>query len=368
VDRERSESLSALRRTRVAIATLALFPLYAAAEPYLAVESGLKCGSCHVNPSGAGKRKVFGTAYAQAELTQRLLTRDERERWTGEVNHWLAIGADLRTALSAQRDPGAATTTDFAVSRATLYAELTAIARVLTLYVDEQIAPGGAINREAYALLTPPDTPYTVKAGRFFLPYGLRLQDDSAFIRQATGINFDTPDTGLEVGVELPRWSAQVALTNGTGGAAELDTGKQASLLASYVLARWRVGFSYNFNNAELGDREMHGVFAGVKTGPIAWLAEIDRVTDDGNAQQPLTASLVEADWRFRKGDTLKITYEQLDRDASLDISTRERWSLVWERFAIQTLQFRVGLRSFQGATPPQTDLDEVFAELHLYL
>jgi hypothetical protein len=46
---------------------------------------------------------------------------------------------------------------------------------LLTFYVDEQIAPGGTLNREAYGLLTPANGKYTVKAGKFFLPYGLRL-------------------------------------------------------------------------------------------------------------------------------------------------------------------------------------------------
>ena len=39
-----------------------------------------------------------------------------------------------------------------------------------------------------------------VKAGKMFLPSGRRLQDDSAFVRLFTGINYETPDDVVEIG------------------------------------------------------------------------------------------------------------------------------------------------------------------------
>ena len=46
----------------------------------------------------------------------------------------------------------------------------------------------------------------------------IRLQDDEAFIRQVSGINYNTPDTGWEAGYEGGPWSAQLAVTRGTAG------------------------------------------------------------------------------------------------------------------------------------------------------
>ena len=55
------------------LAGFALLPDMATAEPYLAVESGLKCANCHVNPSGGGKRNLFGTLYARNQISARAL-------------------------------------------------------------------------------------------------------------------------------------------------------------------------------------------------------------------------------------------------------------------------------------------------------
>ncbi len=181
----------------------ALLATTASAEPYLSVESGLKCVTCHTNPAGGGKRNAFGTAYANTELAQRIVGEAENV-WTGEINRWIGVGADLRAGYDYLDIPNTEEQSEFDVNRGTLYAEINAIPGLLTLYLDEQFAPDNAINREAYALITPGNGKYTIKVGKFFLPFGWRLEDDSAFTRQFTGINFDTPDNGIEFGLELP--------------------------------------------------------------------------------------------------------------------------------------------------------------------
>jgi hypothetical protein len=339
----------------------------AAAEPYLAVRTGLKCMTCHVDPDGGGLRTPFGDAYASTQLARRMVGAGKTTAWTGSVSSSLRVGGDVRSDLRYVDTPGADAQSDFAISRATLYGAFTAIPDLLTIYADEQVAPGGATARQAVGLLRPGNGRYTIKAGRFFLPYGLRLQDDTAFVRQVTGINFDTPDTGVELGVELPKWSAQLAVTNGTAGGAEIDRGKQTSLSAVYVRQRWRLGASYNLNNAALGDRRMGALFAGLRTGPFAWLAEVDRVTDETpQGDRDMDVSLLEANWNFAAGQNLKVTYEFYDPPG--DDDERERYSLVWELSPFQLLQARIGARSYHGIPQvPADNRDEVFAELHVF-
>jgi len=97
----------------------------AAAEPYLAVESGLKCANCHVNPSGGGKRNVFGAIYARTQISAHTLSTDSGSPpWTGEIFNWLGLGGDYRGGYSSTDFPGPNDSSDWATEKATLHVEI----------------------------------------------------------------------------------------------------------------------------------------------------------------------------------------------------------------------------------------------------
>src|SRR3974377_1402283 len=133
-------------------------------------------------------------------------------------------------------------------------------------------------------------------AGQFYLPFGFRLQDQSAYVREATQINMDQPDTGVELGLERGSWSAQLDVTNGF---VEPSKSAHYQLLGNVVHteSRWRAGASAAFTQAATGDRIMGGLFAGLRTGPIAWLAEVDLINQEsseaGVSNQTMIPALV---------------------------------------------------------------------------
>jgi hypothetical protein len=348
------------------LAAIVIAPNVATAEPYLAVENGLKCGNCHVNPSGGGKRNAFGTLYARNQISARALELVEgRKPWDGDVvSRWFAVGGDFRGGYSSIDVPSFAKQSDTDVTRATVYAEFRAVPNLVSLYVDQKIAPDDSENREAYLKVTPFDGKLTLKAGQMFVPFGLRLQDDNTFVRQATGVNFLTPDDGVEVGLELSKWSTQLAVIDGPSGADD-----QVSATAVYVQPKWRVGASVNTSEDAFGDREMQSVFAGLKTGPISWLAEVSVISDEAPARdRDFYATLLEGNYRLRKGHNLKVGYEYLEPDRDRDEDEQERYSLVWEYNPIQFVQSRVGLRFYNGIPNiAVSNREEVFAELHVY-
>ena len=81
-----------------------------------------------------------------------------------------------------------------------------------------------------------------------------------------------------------------------------------------YVQPKWRLGASVNTSADAFGDRTMQSIFGGLKTGPISWLAEWSLMTDESPFQErDLYATLLEGNWRLRKGHNLKLTYEFLE-------------------------------------------------------
>jgi hypothetical protein len=356
-------------RALLVLGVLAL-PLLASAEPYLAVESGLHCGNCHVNPTGGGKRTAFGMLYARNQIAAHTLPADGKvdKPWTGDINRIFAVGADFRGGYDSIEVPHVLPRqSEFDVTRATVYAEIHAIANKLSFYFDEKVAPDNTDTREAYLLASLLNSKLTVKAGQLFLPFGWRLEDDSTFVREASSLNFNTPSHGVELGTNIGKWQGQAAITE---NAARSGSGTdQITLSAVRIEAKWRVGASFNSNKDRLGDRQMAGAFAGVHTGKIVWLAEVDLIKDDtATGSHDSYATLVEADWRFRKGHNLKVGYEYLEPDRDRAEDQQERYSVVWEYSPLQFLQSRVGIRRYNGIPNfPLSNRNEFFAQVHAY-
>lgn len=364
------------------LALVLLAPAASRAEPYLAVRTGAKCMACHVNPTGGGKRTEFGSLYSQTALAAERLdpatgktaatpeSGSQPAVWTGKINDHFAVGGDLRATAQSTFVPNSASTGAFDQTRAQVYLEVKPIGDRLTIYLDERVAPGAATNRETYAMLWSANRTAYVKAGRMSIPFGLRIEDDTAFVRQVSGVNFNSSDDGVEGGLESGPWSAVLAVNNGAGGGAETNRGKQISSLASYVQPDWRLGASVSTNFNGTADRSMQNLFAGLRTGIVSWLASGIYVTDDGTptGRRRQWATLVEGNIEAAKGHNLKLTYEYYDPNADVREDQRERYSAVWEYVPFQFTQFRAGVRKSNGI--PQSNAQnatEVFMQWHAF-
>jgi hypothetical protein len=357
---------------RCLLIALCFVALRAHAEPYLAVQMGLKCMTCHVNPTGGGLRTQYGDAFAQTLLPQTHIDTGT-DAWTGDVTKFFRVGGDLRFDATVTTVPHANPVDAFTLEQARVYLEANVIPERLLVYVDELVAPSGATNEEAYGVYWSANHDWYVKAGQMYLPFGWRLQDQTAFILTTSGINMTSPDQGVEFGWEHGHWDTQIAVSNGTGsGSTNGDNGKQYSGQLIWVDSMWRVGAAANFNNKEVGNKSAFALFGGLRTGPIEWLAQGELIDDKSITEgtqtngQRQAATLLEADWLIMKGNNLKITDEFKDPDRSVSNNGVTRWSVVYEWTPMQFVQLRGGARIEDGI--PQINADHTrlyFVELH---
>ncbi len=355
-----------VRAFLVLASLLPVLPLCVHAEPYLAVQMGYKCIVCHVNPSGGGLRNAFGVTFAQRLLPAMQLP-DSVPLWSGTVGERLRLGGDLRTSSTLTEVPSRLSQRVGGLDQFRAYGDLQIIPEWLGVYVDETLAPGKAQRQEAYVRLSGPGMAWYAKAGQFYLPFGWRLQDNAAFVRTVSGINMTVPDKGVELGMELDNWSAQVAFTRGPGN---VGTGSGHQVTGQLVwLQEWgRIGAAAVSSSSPGGDRQVAGLFGGTRTGPLSWLAEIDLVRDGGypEGRRLLIAGLAEVNWRISQGYNLKLTSEIFDPDHRVLHNHKVRQSLVYEYSPIPFVQLRGGFRKHQGI--PQNNFDNrrhTFIELH---
>jgi hypothetical protein len=357
------------RILRCVAALLCCAAFTAQAEPYLAVQFGLKCSVCHVNPTGGGLRTTFADVLAQTVIENKHLDT-ALDNWTGALGPYVRVGGNLRFDAQVTQAPHTASVQEFSLEQGRVYLEANVVPDRLLAYVDEQVAPGGALNREAYVVYWSATHDWYLKAGQMYLPFGLRLQDQTAFILTATGINMTTPDEGVEFGWERGAWDAQLAVSNGTAGGAVTSDGKQVSLNVVYVQPVWRLGVAANNNAQAGGAKRAVGLFGGLRTGPISWLAQAE-ITDDrsiANDQGKELATLLEADWLIARGNNLKLTEEFLNPNRAVPNGEETRWSVVYELTPIQFVQIRTGFRWLDGI--PQDNAEHrrlYFVELHGY-
>lgn len=342
----------------------------ARAEPYLAIKNNTQCSTCHINPAGGGARSTYGAYYGTHVLPQTAGSLDLFD--AGKFGDTLRIGADLRTNYyQSDRDEGE-DTRGFETQSGQLYVVLQPKDSRFSLYIDEQIAPSGALNRETF-ILTKLNGNHFLKAGRIMLPYGIRLEDDSAFIRQASGFNFDTGDNGVELGLQYTKTLFNVALSNGSSGLNNDDKNIQFLARAEYLGNNWRIGTTALYNDAEAGARTQANLFGGFIWQGFVFLAEADLIEDESienipDEYQEQRVGLLEVNREISKGYNVKLTTEYLDPDTNIDENQRVRHSLLLEYTPFANLQIRGGLR--KGDDIPQRDAGnylDFFAQLHFY-
>lgn len=381
------------------------------AEPYIAVREGLRCSACHVNMNGGGKRTELVSTHARDLLHYPDFFgrfSNPPEFFTGDINKYVSLGADLRASNTAvfqdgKPDPdgvfrgrvsndevfrGRLDTDRLEVTEAVGYLEVRVIPDYLSIYVDQRFQPT-TDNREAFGLLQGvlPWDGY-VKAGRMFLPYGLQLQDDGAFIRGgtngsiSTGFSFNQQQAAFELGFQPGPFTLVAALSDGAPNDRDLQVTTSASVLLTDlpIVRNLLLGNSFSRvgppGSGDRGTNEtiVFGFFAGSNVGPLTYLGEADfrsdRSPDTQNRSVGRFIAYGEADYLLFGWLNMKAATDYSDNDGTVgDTNDSEnRVSVGLEPFLNRFLQPRLFYRVSNGIRrDPTHNQGIILAEVHAF-
>ncbi|HET7497516.1 MAG TPA: hypothetical protein VFM00_04390 [Candidatus Eisenbacteria bacterium] len=348
----------------------------AAALPLYASREGDVCQTCHVDPNGGGIRNEFGFSYEK----NRHSTEPE-ERWASmtvkpKLNDWITLGVDLRTMYIASHRNGGGRTLetstffpmDGQVNIAIMPHEHLTLVASQGLVVDLPGVPTGYVAREIYGMLEGLPGDAYVRVGRFRLPFGLRQDDHTSFVRSLDFLPYDSqkPDAGIEIGHVGAQFFQQISFTNGTTPFSErAQTVAAKAGIATRTVQAALSGF-HRYSDQYLGGRrfERWALYLSATQGRATVLAEAAAGTDDfGDLKRNPGAMFAEMDYRLSRGVDLQGKFDYMDVDRGQSSPWLRRWTgeVLWNPvpFAQASLAYRYNDGAGGGA------LQEYLAQIY---
>jgi len=199
----------------------------ASAYPQWQFSSGTsRCNQCHFAPAGGG----LITGYARDAVGDELSTFSGDGGFMHgavELPKWLALGLDARGAILRHEAGNPATTAVFpmqldaylraAIDNISLYATVGyrghARAGLVPVGADNAQPAGGTdfISREHYLMWREGAIGPYIRAGRFRVPYGLRLSEHTTYDRRDVGDNLLQENYAVSGGVVENEWELHVS-------------------------------------------------------------------------------------------------------------------------------------------------------------
>ncbi len=357
------------------------------AIPRFATRLNLPCQSCHVNPSGGGMRNAFGQSFGRDSLSVKSWQEEYAlDDFSTKLSEFITYGADFRfLAFYQSKTKPDASLSSFFPMQMDLDFNF-AVSKKINLYVNPAFGPYNRLEVFGIARILPANG--YVKLGRFTPPYGLRFDDHTSFVRQATPFrNNMGQQTGLELGFRAGSVIAMGALTNGMRG--DLD-GILAKAVFGKLEAHGELGpiralagvSSYNDVSSVEKMNLLGGYASATLMDRLTLIGDIERIqgnsgslsvsSDINQRNAPGTdlkqlAVLIEADYELLQGLDLKFMYDFFDPNTDVKSGTAVRYSGGFEFMPMSGVEVRPLFRYTKDTILNRntTDLQIMF---HLFL
>ena len=368
--------------------TALLAPRGAGTVPLYAARNGLACGTCHFDPNGGGPRNEFGFAFAKNRHSQE--GEGENSPWkdltlTNRVgeNMPVYLGVNQRFMLFTNTtvEPDSLDRIGFFSMESALHIAFQPHPRLTLVYTNDVFSSVANIavprQKEAFGMIGGFPLDGYVKAGRFRVPFGLRMDDHTVatrmgFLDFATGkvfLPYDPrlPDMGIEAGAERSGIFGRASYTDGRANV--LGRGPYAetkTLKLGYREARLESAISLYDDYAKevpalnpANERQTRwGWYGMTHWQRFALLGEVAAGTDEAQpppgfvtgAKTNLLAWWAELDYAPERSLNLRTRYDYMVTDRSsdpavYDDNTFSRWALEAEWVPVPFAELRFTYR-----------------------
>jgi hypothetical protein len=364
-----------------------IFILAAFSLPRFASRTNLPCQSCHINPSGGGMRNTFGANFGRDDISVKAW-QDEYalEDFSTKINNFISYGADFRFLgfYQSKTSPDVSSSSFFPMQM-DLYFNL-AVSKKISLYVNPAFGPYSRLEMFAIAKVLPLNG--YLKLGRFAPSHGLRYDDHTSYIRQATPFrNYGGQQTGVELALSPGPISIMGAVTNGMRG--DLDGGLPKAVFGK-IEGRGALGpvnlmagvSSYNdaSGGQNLNFLEGYGTVTLCERLTVIGTAEQIQgnastmsVSSDINQRNSLNSNLkqfavmVETDYILVQGFDLKFMYDFFDPNTDVKSGTAQRYSGGFEFMPMGGVEVRPMYRYTKDSILNR-NITELQVLFHIYL
>lgn len=381
-----------MRRIIVFAVLLVLWCDSLSALPRFAARTGFKCQSCHVNPTGAGMRNVYGsTSYGREALPIKSWQEDYAlDEFSTQLTDFISYGLDFRFLYFYQKKNNPdATRSSFFPMQMDVYFNMK-VSKKVNVYVNPAFGSENVSlpRYEVFGIANILPLDGYIKAGRFTPSYGLRIDDHNLYVREKTPFrNNQGQGAGIEVGLNPGPLFLMASAMNASG---ERDAG-----LPKAIIAKAEARFSFDKANVLLGGSSFNKIEAGDEKvnllggyGVISWDANLvwmgafeyirgnsgdlatsgERLGGYSGGDVKQYAMTFEADYVVTQGIDLKLIYDFFDPNADLKTGTATRYSFGFEFFPVSGVEVRPLYRYTNDTVSPGRKTSDVQVLLHFYL
>ena len=326
------------------------------ALPRFAIAKGMKCASCHVNPTVGQMRNQYGTTTYSLEELPLTSFFDNEFTFDPKISDNITLGSDFRGQYIAEE---VLHTSAYHAMMATVYAAVN-LSKKATFYYKEDIINGtygtSYPGTEAFALVKGLPGNFYAKAGIFSPDFGWRIDDHTAFTRGGdygfTGLFFvqNYKDIGVEIGNFYDDFFITIGIFDGTGNYNKLHFSKEKAIAAKIEYAQkffgqnYRIGIShYTYRNYN-----MQGINFGIGTSDFTFLADVDWTKnrlDISNYQITekvrSTTAFAEIDYLVLQGLWLTGRYDFYDHQQGIKDDEIKRLNIGMEFFPMSFIELR---------------------------